>query len=168
VLPACWVASGESSPSVSSRLALRTHDRPSDPARSSVWCVVPWQASWAALDDHMRADVKIGAVRHPRDCTKIASEPLNRRQRRSFESEISSAEIIGTNRYILRKRGLPAGNFGNEIKGEISPRIKGSDATLVLFRPFDFQVFFPEFDAFIEQVFGHNFFVKLRVFCSQC
>jgi hypothetical protein len=33
---------------------------------------------------------------------------LNRRQRRSFGSEISSAEIIGTNRYMLRKRGLPA------------------------------------------------------------
>jgi len=36
------VASDESSPSVSSRLAPRTHDRPSDKARSSVWCVVPW------------------------------------------------------------------------------------------------------------------------------
>ena len=33
---------------------------------------------------------------------------LNRRQRRSFGSEISSAEIIGADRYILRKRGLPA------------------------------------------------------------
>jgi len=41
-------------------------------------------------------------------------------------SEISSVEIIGTERYILRKRGLPAAISGHEIKGEIIPRIKCS------------------------------------------
>src|SRR5271166_3225449 len=48
VLLAMLVASGESSPSVSSRLAPRTHDRPSDPARSSVWFVVPWEGVLAS------------------------------------------------------------------------------------------------------------------------
>jgi len=40
----------------------------------------PGRASWQALHDHMRADVKIGAVKHTRDCTKITSEPLIRKQ----------------------------------------------------------------------------------------
>ena len=57
------VASGESSPSVSSRLAPSTHDRPSDPARSSCGVSCPGRASWPALHYHMRADVKIGAVK---------------------------------------------------------------------------------------------------------
>ena len=36
----------------------------------------PERASWPALDDpHARADVKIGAVKHTRDCNKVASEP---------------------------------------------------------------------------------------------
>jgi len=51
----------------------------------------------------------------------------NRRQRWSFGSEISSVEIIGTERYILRKRGLPAAISGHEIKGEfLIPRIECS------------------------------------------
>ena len=42
------VASGESSPNVFSKLAPRTHDRPSEPARLSVWCVVPWEGVLAS------------------------------------------------------------------------------------------------------------------------
>ena len=36
------VASGESSPNVSQRFVPHTHNRPSEPTRSSLWWVVPW------------------------------------------------------------------------------------------------------------------------------
>src|SRR5271166_2909852 len=38
-----------------------------------------------------------------RKCTKVAPEPLNRRQRRSSGRELSSAKIIGKKRVHLRK-----------------------------------------------------------------
>jgi hypothetical protein len=40
-----------------------------------VWGLRRGSASWLALHDHMRAGLKIGAVKHTRDCTKVASEP---------------------------------------------------------------------------------------------
>jgi hypothetical protein len=51
----CWLrAVNLCRASLQARLAPITHDRPSDPARSSMWCVVPGRASWSAFDDHMR------------------------------------------------------------------------------------------------------------------
>jgi hypothetical protein len=49
---------------------------------------------------------------------------LARRQRRSFGSEIPSAEIIGHKPVHSAERRIANDTFGHEIKGEITPRIK--------------------------------------------
>ena len=76
VLPACWLRAvnlhraslqGLRPVRTTAQAIQRDH-------RCGVSC--PGRASWPALDDHMRRiDVKIGAVKHTTDCTKVASEP---------------------------------------------------------------------------------------------
>ena len=75
VLPACWLRTVNfSRASLQGLRPVRTTDQAIErDHRCGVSC--PGRASWPALHDHMPADLKIGAVKHARDCTKVASEP---------------------------------------------------------------------------------------------